>query len=60
MLKYSPKINLARLIETINPSQIIADGSNYKSDVNRWENICLEGQISFYDTGRKGAFIIKK
>ena len=60
VLQYSPKINLARLIETINPSQIIADGSNYKSDVNRWENICLEDQISFYDTGRKGAFIIKK
>lgn len=60
VLQYSPKINLARLIATINPSQIIADGSNYKSDIRRWENICLERQISFYDTGRRGAFIIKK
>ena len=33
VLMYSPKINLERLIQTLKPSLIIADGSNYKSDI---------------------------
>lgn len=60
ILQYSPKINLSRLIKTIKPLQIIADGSNYKSDVIRWEKICLGYEIPFQYTGQKGAFIIKK
>ncbi|KGL58854.1 competence protein [Polaribacter sp. Hel1_85] len=59
VLQYSPKINLSRLIEKIKPSQIIADGSNYKSYVIRWEKICLKNQIPFHYTGQKGAYIIK-
>ncbi|QXP64159.1 ComEC family competence protein [Polaribacter sp. HaHaR_3_91] len=58
VLQYSPKINLSRLIKTIKPSQIIADGSNYKSSVNRWEETCLKHQIPFHYTGQNGAFII--
>ena len=60
VLQYSPKINLNRMIEKIKPSQIIADGSNYKSYVIRWETICLKYQVPFHYTGQKGAFIIKK
>ena len=60
VLQYSPKINLTRLIKTIKPSQIIADGSNYKNNVNRWEATCLKHQIPFHYTGQKGAFVIKK
>ncbi len=59
VLQYSPKINLSRLIKTIKPSQIIADGSNYKSNVNRWEETCLKHQIPFHYTGQNGAFIVK-
>ncbi|WP_252191096.1 ComEC/Rec2 family competence protein [Polaribacter sp. Q13] len=59
VLQYSPKINLTRLIKIIKPSQIIADGSNYKSDVNRWEKTCLNNKIPFHYTGQKGAFIIQ-
>ncbi|WP_158840639.1 ComEC/Rec2 family competence protein [Polaribacter sp. L3A8] len=58
VMQYSPKINLTRLIKTIKPSQIIADGSNYKSYVIRWEKLCLKHQIPFHYTGQKGAFII--
>ncbi|MFK8058677.1 MAG: ComEC/Rec2 family competence protein [Polaribacter sp.] len=60
LLKYSPKINLERLIKTIKPSQIIADGSNYKSYVIRWENSCLKSKIPFYYTGENGAYILKE
>ena len=59
-LQYSPKINLERLIKTMQPKQIIADGSNYKSDVNRWEIVCKKQKTPFYYTGKNGAYIIKK
>jgi competence protein ComEC len=60
VLQYSPKINLSRLIQTIKPSQIIADGSNYKSYVKRWENTCEKQKTPFYFTGKNGAYIISK
>ena len=59
VLQYSPKINMTRLIEKIKPSEIIADGSNYKSYVIRWEKICLQNQIPFHYTGQRGAYILK-
>ena len=59
VLQYSPKINMTRLIKKIKPSEIIADGSNYKSYVIRWEKICLQNQIPFHYTGQKGAYILK-
>ena len=60
VLQYSPKINVERLIQTLNPSLIIADGSNYKSVVNNWEITCLEKDVPFHYTGNKGAFILRK
>jgi competence protein ComEC len=60
VLLYSPKINLERLIQTLKPSLIIADGSNYKSDINRWEITALKNGIPFHYTGKKGAFILRK
>ncbi|PWG06616.1 ComEC/Rec2 family competence protein [Polaribacter aquimarinus] len=58
VLQYSPKINLERMIVNIKPSQIIADGSNYKSNVLFWEKTCLKYQIPFHYTGQKGAFVL--
>ncbi|WP_067150117.1 ComEC/Rec2 family competence protein [Pseudotamlana agarivorans] len=59
LLRQSPKINLNRLIETLSPKYIIADGSNYKSYVNQWEMICKKHKLPFHDTGKKGAFILE-
>ena len=59
LMQYSPKINMTRLIKKIEPSQIIVDGSNYKSDVIRWENICIRNNVPFHYTGIKGAYILK-
>ena len=58
MLQYSPKINLTRLIQTLKPKQIIADGSNYKSYINYWKITCKKQKTPFHYTGQKGAFII--
>ncbi|KJD36334.1 competence protein [Tamlana sedimentorum] len=58
LLRQSPKINLNRLIDSINPKQIIADGSNYKSYIEHWETVCLKRKIPFHQTSKKGAFIL--
>ncbi|WP_452229766.1 ComEC/Rec2 family competence protein [Lacinutrix sp. MEBiC02404] len=58
LLHNSPKINLERLIDSLKPKAIIADGSNYKSYVARWEKTCKKRKLPFHQTGKKGAFIL--
>ena len=59
LLRNSPKLNLNRLIDSLKPDQIIADASNYKSYVKRWEATCEHKKIPFHQTSEKGAFIIE-
>ena len=59
LLRNSPKINLSRLIDSIQPIQIIADGSNYKSYVQRWKATCIKEKLPFHSTYEKGAYIFK-
>lgn len=59
LLQYSPKINLERLLKELEPAQIIADGTNYKSYVNRWEVTCKKEKTPFHYTGQNGAYILK-
>jgi competence protein ComEC len=56
ILTQSPKINLERLIDATKPQQIIVDGSNYHSDVNRWKQTCSKRKLPFHYTGEKGVF----
>ena len=56
LLTQSPKINLERLIDSIKPKEIIADGSNYRSYIDRWRLTCLKNKIPFHYTGEKGAY----
>jgi len=58
LLRNSPKINLNRIIDSLQPSIIIADGSNYKTYSERWKNTCNKTKIPFHLTSEKGAFII--
>ncbi|MDT7832301.1 ComEC/Rec2 family competence protein [Flavobacteriaceae bacterium S356] len=60
LLRQSPRINLERLITRLNPKVIIADGSNYKSTVAKWEKTCIEKKTPFWYTGQNGAYILKK
>ncbi len=59
LLRNSPKINLNRLIDHLEPKLIIADGSNYKSYQERWLETCVKKEIPFHQTSKKGAFIIQ-
>jgi competence protein ComEC len=47
LLRNSPKINLEKVLEILNPRLIIADGSNYKSYVKRWQKTCAKKKYSF-------------
>ncbi|NHF61520.1 DUF4131 domain-containing protein [Flavobacteriaceae bacterium TP-CH-4] len=52
----SPKLNFERLIDSLEPKNIIADGSNYRSDINRWRATCEKRKLPFHYTGEKGAY----
>lgn len=58
LLRNSPQINLERLLNTLRPHQIIADGSNYTSYVNRWRKTCKRKKVPFYFTGKEGALVL--
>jgi competence protein ComEC len=57
LLTQSPKINLERLLDSVRPKIVIADGSNYNSYVERWKATCHKKNIPFHSTAEKGALI---
>lgn len=59
ILTQSPKVNLERLIDSLSPKLIIADGSNYYSYVSRWRRTCKQKKLPFHHTSEKGVFIIE-
>lgn len=58
VLRQSPKINLDRLLATVQPSVILADGSNYKSYVSKWTESCIKNKTPFHSTMQNGAYIL--
>lgn len=59
LLTQSPKLNLERLLDSIEPKKIIADGSNYRSAVKKWRKTCMKRKLPFHYTGEKGAYYFK-
>lgn len=59
LLTGSPRVNLERVLEQVKPSAVIADGSNYKTLVQRWKETAYENNIPFHYTGEDGACFIK-
>lgn len=57
VLTESPKVNLERLIDSIQPKLIIADGNNYKSYLIRWKKTCEMNDVPFYAISEKGAYV---
>lgn len=55
----SPKINLERLITTLNPNLIIADASNYQSMVLHWQLIANKERVLFKSTHKLGAIVLE-
>ena len=59
ILTQNPKINLDRLIKTTQPKVIIADKSNYKNSIKRWEATCRKAKIPFHAIAEKGFYRLK-
>ncbi|WP_245699480.1 ComEC/Rec2 family competence protein [Flavobacterium noncentrifugens] len=56
LLRQSPKINLARLLQHCKPKMIVADCSNYKSYVALWKKTCAQQKIPFHAIAEKGFY----
>ena len=56
ILTQSPKININRMLATLKPKIVVADGSNYKSIQKNWKKSCVEQKIPFHATAEKGYF----
>jgi len=57
-LTQSAKINLDRLLQTLKPKVVVADGSNYKTIQKRWGETCAKQKIPFHATSEKGFYKI--
>ncbi|EAR00525.1 ComEC/Rec2 family competence protein [Maribacter sp. HTCC2170] len=58
LLTKSPKINLDRILDSLQPKMLIADGSNYKTYIERWKRTCINKKLPFHYTGEKGAYFL--
>ncbi|WP_051199955.1 ComEC/Rec2 family competence protein [Flavobacterium subsaxonicum] len=59
LLTQSPKLNLERVLQQLQPKQVIADATNYKTYIARWEATCQKQKIPFYATHKKGSYILR-
>ncbi|PWA06997.1 ComEC/Rec2 family competence protein [Flavobacterium laiguense] len=58
LLTQSTRVNLDRVLQSIKPKIIIADGSNYKTIQKRWKQTCEQQKIPFHSTSEKGFYTI--
>jgi competence protein ComEC len=58
LLTQSTRVNLDRVLQSIKPKIIIADGSNYKTIQKRWKQTCTQQKIPFHSTSEKGFYTI--
>lgn len=49
VLSQTPKLHLERLIDSVNPRYIIADGSAYHTAISHWKATCNQQGILFQD-----------
>ncbi len=56
LLTQNPKLNIERLLQILKPKTVIADASNYKSNLIYWQATCTKQKIPFHATGEKGYY----
>lgn len=59
ILTNNPRINIERMIDSISPAKIIADGSNYPWYVERWLESAEKRKLPFHYTAKDGAIKIE-
>lgn len=55
LMSHSPKVHLGKIITQLQPQYIIADASNYHSDIERWSKTCKQRNVTFISTYKSGA-----
>lgn len=55
----SPRIHFGKMLREMHPKVVVADGSNYKSDIARWRATCHKMKIPFHATAEKGFYCVK-
>ena len=58
LINDSPKINFERMLKSLKPKMVIADGSNYKSYLNIWEKTAANNNVEFVNTTNSGTYMI--
>lgn len=56
VLTQSPKINLERFLQIVQPKVVVADASNFKNIQKLWKATCLKQKIPFHATAEKGFY----
>lgn len=59
LLTQSSKINLERVLDSVQPKKIFVDESNYPSLIKKWKATCAQKEIPFHHTGEKGFYTFK-
>ncbi|CAM3343542.1 hypothetical protein FLLO111716_05365 [Flavobacterium longum] len=60
ILSESPQFNLERWLQNHRPEIIVADASNFNTDVVRWKATCRKRKIPFHYTREKGFFSLSE
>lgn len=56
LLTNSPAVPPGQVLDELQPLQVIADGSNYRGAIQRWEAGCKKRGIPFHNTAVHGAY----
>jgi len=59
ILSNSPKINLERLIETLQPKKIIVTSKNKAYLIEKWKATCEKFKIPFYNVEKEGSLELR-
>lgn len=59
LLRNSPQLHPERVMDSLNPRMIVADGSNYSTYVHLWREFAQKRKLPFHHTGKEGAFMFK-
>lgn len=60
LLTQSPKINLERALTDLKPQLVIADASNFRTNIDRWKRTCQKQKIPFHATAEKGCYRLQE
>lgn len=59
IITQSPRVNFDRVLQHLQPKQVIADATNYKIYIARWGKSCHKQKIPFHATAEKGSFVLE-